>query len=324
MDADGQRTVVVGTSSLAESRAALVWAAREASRRGALLLVVHAQAQPVVLDGTAAALTPEVAAHLEAAAREELRAARRAARESADVEVRAVLAREHPRRALLRHARSAELVVSGARRRSRLRAGLFGAFQLGSTSLFLASHACCPVAVVRDLPAPGAHGVVVGWDGSPAAQAAAGWAAAHAAALDVPLRVVTAWQTPLDRTAELAPAAFGEAHEAAEAAARGAQQDLLTRWRAQHPGLRVRGEVVEDPFASDAVLTAAEGAELVVVGSRGHGAFASALLGSTSHEVLHRARGPVVVVPDAERAAARSRRAPLDPPAGGQADETVD
>ena len=43
---------------------------------------------------------------------------------------------------------------------------------------------------------------------------------------------------------------------------------------------------------------------LLVVGTRGRGTFSTALLGSTSHDVLHAAVGPVVVVPDGEPAAA--------------------
>ena len=52
-----------------------------------------------------------------------------------------------------------------------------------------------------------------------------------------------------------------------------------------------------DPAA--ALLDAARGAALVVVGSRGLGGFSSLLLGSVGHHVAHHAPCPVVVIPPA-------------------------
>ena len=48
---------------------------------------------------------------------------------------------------------------------------------------------------------------------------------------------------------------------------------------------------------SQALLEAAHGAQLLVVGSRGHGAFAGMLLGSVSQHCVQQAPCPVVVVP---------------------------
>lgn len=54
--------------------------------------------------------------------------------------------------------------------------------------------------------------------------------------------------------------------------------------------------VVEGP-AARALLETAEGADVLVVGSRGRGGFLGLLLGSTSHQVVTHATCPVVVVP---------------------------
>jgi nucleotide-binding universal stress UspA family protein len=54
----------------------------------------------------------------------------------------------------------------------------------------------------------------------------------------------------------------------------------------------LRGETADEIVAYADTIDA----DLIVVGSRGHGAIASALLGSVSRGVLHEARRPVLVV----------------------------
>jgi nucleotide-binding universal stress UspA family protein len=54
--------------------------------------------------------------------------------------------------------------------------------------------------------------------------------------------------------------------------------------------------VVRQGHAAQVLLDAADGADLLVVGSRGHGGFAGALLGSVSQHCVHHAPCPVVVI----------------------------
>ncbi|MGW7210759.1 universal stress protein [Streptomyces sp. NPDC054837] len=131
--------------------------------------------------------------------------------------------------------------------------------------------------------------IVVGLDGSPESLAAADWAAREAERRAVPLRLVTAWiWRPVD-----VPAA-----QESEAQKHWAQQMLdeaRENLTARHPELPIDVEQVSD-LAPRALLGQAENAEMLVLGSRGHGVIAGFLLGSVGQRVLARARTPVVLV----------------------------
>ncbi len=70
---------------------------------------------------------------------------------------------------------------------------------------------------------------------------------------------------------------------------------VLDRLRADHAGLDVHAELVDDDPVHTLVRSA-QGATLLVVGSRGLGAFRGMLLGSVSAEVLREAPCTVLVV----------------------------
>ena len=139
--------------------------------------------------------------------------------------------------------------------------------------------------------------VVVAVDESEAARAALRWAAAQAHLAGAPLKVVHAFQPH-----HLA-GVFGIAKLQPDAEWRADAQQWLMDIVKEEIGDIADAEL-EAHLAADgpaaAVLAAAAGAELIVVGARGRGAAGSALHGSVSSAVLRHAPCPVVVVPAAK------------------------
>jgi nucleotide-binding universal stress UspA family protein len=138
--------------------------------------------------------------------------------------------------------------------------------------------------------------IVVGTDGSDSSRHALRWAADEAVRRDASLVVVTVWQYPTLTTMP----AFGvlpPADEMNAEAEAGLRQLLADEGLTGREDLSVYELVQQGPAAS-ALLDAAADADLLVVGSRGHGGFTGLLLGSVSQAVVSHARCPVVVVPN--------------------------
>ncbi|MEV7385413.1 universal stress protein [Streptomyces sp. NPDC091215] len=134
------------------------------------------------------------------------------------------------------------------------------------------------------------HPVLAGVDGSEHSLAAAEWAAREAVLRDVPLRLVHA-APPLP--GGVVPHQAGETlRRVGERIVEGVIADLGVRY----PELRVRGaQSAEAP--AEALLSAAHGAGLLVVGARGSGGFNGLAVGSVALRVAAAADRPVVVVP---------------------------
>ncbi|GHA86521.1 universal stress protein [Streptomyces termitum] len=131
--------------------------------------------------------------------------------------------------------------------------------------------------------------IVAGVDGSPESLAAAEWAAREAENRRVPLRLAHAWRwEPLDLPLVQDPTGLEKAaHDLVHAA----EAEITAR----HPEVAVSASVLPDtPVA--ALLAAQEEAEMLVIGSRGHGAVAGFLLGSYGQQVIAAATRPVVSV----------------------------
>jgi nucleotide-binding universal stress UspA family protein len=131
--------------------------------------------------------------------------------------------------------------------------------------------------------------IVVAVDGSPPSLEALAWAARQASLTGAAVEAVTAWHFP---------AGFGEYAYAGDtdwsANARAIQEAAVREVLGDDPGPLVRSIVQGHPVP--VLLEAAEGAELLVMGSRGHGGFTGLLLGSVSEHVVGRVSCPVVVV----------------------------
>jgi nucleotide-binding universal stress UspA family protein len=188
---------------------------------------------------------------------------------------------------LLDHARDAAMLVVGSHGHGRVAESM-----IGSVSQHVARHAPCPVVVVR--PASASAGrIVVGIDGSGASAAALEFACQRAEATGDQVVALHAWRIhdlPVDQRGNVPTGV------AADITARELMlSECVAGVQPAHPDVHLVQEAV--PVApAQALVDASATASLVVVGSRGHGAFAGLLLGSVSHEVLHRANCPVAVV----------------------------
>jgi nucleotide-binding universal stress UspA family protein len=140
---------------------------------------------------------------------------------------------------------------------------------------------------------------VVGIDGSPGSHEALRFALAEARLRGARLKLVSAWSyallaSPVGMMAPIDDELIADLRTGAEA--------LVDRALAEVGGPGADQEiekVVAEGAAAHVLLEAAQGADLLVVGTRGHGGFAGLLLGSVSHQLTHHAPCPVVVVPAA-------------------------
>ncbi|MFJ5970493.1 universal stress protein [Streptomyces sp. NPDC093060] len=129
--------------------------------------------------------------------------------------------------------------------------------------------------------------ITAGVDGTEESLAALDWAGREAVRRGLPLRVVHAWRF----------------HEGLHAADRDTQHgwvsdsvsDAVRTFSARHPELRTSVDVVEDG-AVEALVSAAAEAEMLVLGSRGHGTVVGFLMGSVGQQVIAETNRPVVLV----------------------------
>jgi nucleotide-binding universal stress UspA family protein len=135
--------------------------------------------------------------------------------------------------------------------------------------------------------------IVVGVDGSVSSKAALAWAVEQARLTGAVVEAVIAWEIPVTPRNPWPVAVFTDFKSIAG--------QTLAEAIAEASGsagqVEIRPEVVEGN-AAQVLLDASAGADLLVVGSRGHGGFVGALLGSVSQHCVHHSGCPVVVIRD--------------------------
>ncbi|MCC8246598.1 universal stress protein [Saccharothrix luteola] len=278
--------IVVGVDGSESALRAVRWAAEEAARHRVPLRLLHAYLLPkrgypeLVLSGH------DVREAFEEQGRQWLHTAAASVRDLVP-EVGTSVVAAQPAAAMVAASRDARLVVLGSQG-----LGGFLGMVVGSVAVSVAAHGRSPVVVVRG-PHPATGPVVLGVDGSPAGEAAIGFAFEEASARDAALTALIAW-TPLLAGTPYADKVRVHWDEMEEQ-----QRQLLAQrlagWQEKFPDVAVDRRVVRER-AAKALLDAGRDAQLLVVGSRGRGGFAGLLLGSTSQAMVYHAPCPLAVV----------------------------
>ena len=133
--------------------------------------------------------------------------------------------------------------------------------------------------------------IVVGVDGSEPSLKALRWAAQQARLTGATLRVLTTWEVA---TGTGWVPTFPVDYDP-QAVARQALDEAITEALGADPDVAVE-RVVKEGHAAPVLLAAAKDADLLVVGSHGHGAFAGMLIGSVSEHLVRHAPCAIVVV----------------------------
>jgi nucleotide-binding universal stress UspA family protein len=282
------KPIVAATDGSEESLLAVDWAAREAVLRGTPLRIVSAAGLlPRMIGGHAVSDYESVADTIRKRRDEALAAAaERATRIAPELLVDADRLDGSPAEAVTAAGSGALMLVVGSRG-----VGAFEAMILGSVSRYAATHAACPVAVIREAPEPARGQVGIGI-GDLENSASLTFAFEEAALRKASLIAIHSWHLPESDISRAGPIFAEPERSVVETETAKRLEQLLEDWQAKYPDVPVSQEVVHGhPGRALAGLSAR--ADLVVLGRRSayHGP------ASVMHAVLNHARGPVVTVP---------------------------
>jgi nucleotide-binding universal stress UspA family protein len=136
--------------------------------------------------------------------------------------------------------------------------------------------------------------ILVGVDGSPGSRKALTWAAAEAADHGADLAVLNVWEHTLLPPAGSVSVSERYVPDASQATIDELLQ-VIKEELGEQPAVLVQAQVKQGRPAK-VLIDESAGADLLVVGSRGHGGFAGLLLGSVGQHVAAYAKCPVTVV----------------------------
>jgi nucleotide-binding universal stress UspA family protein len=288
------RHIVAAVDGSDSALDAVRWAADEAVRRGMSLRLTHAMDIATIAYGGSFGLPTDYFEAMRQSGRTYLADAGSVARGlHPDLAVTTELIEGSP----------AAMVVLGSHGM-----GGFTGILTGSTAVATIARAHCPVVVVRgDQPDP-AGPVVVGVDGSPTSESALAWAYEEASSRGVELVAVHGWTEFASGNSYAFARQFVVDWDAVQTRQEEQLAERLAGYGEKFPDVTVR-RVVEGGRARQLLLDHARGAQLVVVGSRGHAEIGGLLLGP--RRALTRARRAGSARPAPARRRARRRRAGL-------------
>jgi len=282
------KPIVAATDGSEESMRAVDWAAREAVLRGTPLRIVSAMARLPRMAGSHGTSDYDTVAdtirkHCDQALAD---ASERAARMAPGLLIDADHLDGPPAEAVTDAGSGALMLVVGSRGN-----GAFSAMVLGSVSRYAATHAACPVVVVREAPESARRQVGIGI-GDLENDASLTFAFEEAALRKASLIAVHSWHLPESDISRAGPIFTEPESYVAQTETGKRLEQLLDSWRAKYPDVPVSLDLVHGhPGRALAGLSAR--ADLVVLGRRSahHGP------ASVMHAVLNHAHGPVVTVP---------------------------
>ena len=284
--------LLVGVDGTEGSVEALRWAAHEAARRSAPLHVMTCAELPVAIEAglvgggttTGSAMDAIVAEHDAV----NQRAVNLARSFGLDIEVSGDTVLGAPAYALVGAAHPDDIIVIGATSHPGRLTEV-----LGSVATVISHRAHCPVVVVHGTDRRDANigRIAVGVDGSPCGNNALLWAADEALRCGAELLLVHGWTYPYQGPRTGA----SDARDDMKLDAMRMLESCSRRVKDTAPTLRVHS-IISEHSPAKAIIDAGKEADLLVVGSRGHGGFGALLLGSVSRTVLQHSSVPVVVV----------------------------